>query len=258
MKPLIKWSGGKTDEIKYFEKYIPEYSCYIEPFVGGGAVYFYLEPTKAIISDIHTELIDFYTSIKNGKSQEIYNFMVQNKNNESDYYKVRNEFNVETTLDNAKRFYYLRKTCFRGMMRYNKSGIFNVPFGRYKKINYNDLLDEKYHSLLQNTQIFNKDFKYIFENFNDPSNFVFLDPPYDSIFTDYGYCQFGKEEHKELFNYFKTTKNKCLMVIGKTDFITELYKDYIVEEYDKNYRFKLYANRIGNEINTKHLIIKNY
>ena len=84
---------------------------------------------------------------------------------------------------------------------------------------------------------------------------MFLDPPYDSEFTDYGYCSFGKEEHEKLAECFKNTKIKCLMIIGKTDFISNLYKDYIVDEYDKKYRFKLHSGRVGNEINTKHLII---
>jgi DNA adenine methylase len=87
---------------------------------------------------------------------------------------------------------------------------------------------------------------------------MFLDPPYDSEFTDYGYCTFGKEEHKKLANCFKTTNIKCLMIIGKTPFIEELYKEYIVADYDKKYRFKLHSGRIGDEINTKHLVIKNY
>lgn len=87
---------------------------------------------------------------------------------------------------------------------------------------------------------------------------MFLDPPYDSEFTDYGYCKFGKEEHKKLAKYFKETKIKCLMCIGKTKFIEDLYKDYIIDEYEKKYRFKLYAKRIKNEINVKHIIIKNY
>ena len=101
-------------------------------------------------------------------------------------------------------------------------------------------------------------FEYIFANYNNEHNFMFLDPPYDSEFTDYGYCQFGKKEQEKLAKYFKETKIKCLMVIGKTAFIQELYKDYIVDEYDKNYRFKLYDGRVGDEINTKHLVIKNY
>lgn len=259
LKPLIKWSGGKSDEIKMFEKYFPEhYTKYIEPFVGGGSVYFYLNPVNAVISDVHTELIDLYKSIGNGKGQEIFDFMKENPNDEHTYYKVRDEMEINDTLDSAKRFYYQRKTCFRGMLRYNKNGKFNIPFGRYKTINYNEIINKDYEMLLGRTEILNKGFDYIFENYNDENNFMFLDPPYDSEFTDYGYCQFGKEEQKNLALLFKNTKIKCLMVIGKTKFIEELYNGYIVAEYDKKYRFKLYDNRIGDEINTKHLIIKNY
>ena len=87
---------------------------------------------------------------------------------------------------------------------------------------------------------------------------MFLDSPYDSEFTYYGYCKFGKEEQTKLSNLFKQTKIRCLMIIGKTKFIEDLYKDYIVGEYDKKYKFKLYSGRVGDEINTKHLIIKNY
>lgn len=263
LKPLIKWSGGKSDEIKIFEKYFPdnlnthEYT-YIEPFVGGGSVYFYLNPQKAVINDIHSELIHLYKSIGNGKSQEIYQFMQNTPNEEEIYYKVRDEMEIKNQLDSAKRFYYQRKTCFRGMLRYNKNGKFNIPFGKYKTINYSDLLNKDYEILLSRTEILNNTFEYIFENYNNENSFMFLDPPYDSEFTDYGYCKFGKEEHEKLANYFKNTKIKCLMVIGKTNFIEELYKDYIVSEYDKKYKFKLYNNRVGEEINTKHLIIKNY
>ena len=259
LKPLIKWSGGKSDEIKMFEKYFPEhYTRYIEPFIGGGSVYFYLNPDNAVISDVHTELIDLYKSIGNGKGQEIFDFMKENPNDENTYYKVRDEMVINDTLDSAKRFYYQRKTCFRGMLRYNKNGKFNIPFGRYKTINYNEIINKDYEMLLGRTEILNKDFDYLFENYNDENNFMFLDPPYDSEFTDYGYCQFGKEEQKKLALLFKNTKIKCLMIIGKTKFIEELYSGYIVAEYDKKYRFKLYNNRIGDEINTQHLIIKNY
>ena len=258
IKPLIKWSGGKSDEIKMFEKFIPEYKTYIEPFIGGGSLYFYLNPQKAVISDVHPELIDLYKAIGDGHSSEIYDFMEKTPNNEETYYKVRDHMEIKTPIDNAKRFYYQRKTAFRGMLRYNKDGKFNIPFGRYKTINYSDLKNPCYEALLKRTEIYNKGFETIFEKYNDKNNFVFLDPPYDSEFTDYGYCKFGREEQIKLANLFKTTKNKCLMVIGKTDFIVELYKDYIVDEYDKKYKFKLHSGRIGDEINTKHLVIKNY
>ena len=259
LKPLIKWSGGKSDEIKMFEKYFPEhYTLYIEPFIGGGSVYFYLNPVNAVISDVHTELIDLYKCIGTGKGKEIFDFMKENPNDENTYYKVRDEMEINDMLDSAKRFYYQRKTCFRGMLRYNKNGKFNIPFGKYKNVNYNEIINKDYEILLGRTEILNKGFDYIFEKYNDENNFMFLDPPYDSEFTDYGYCKFGKEEQKKLALLFKNTKNKCLMVIGKTKFIEDLYNGYIVAEYDKKYRFKLYDNRIGDEINAKHLIIKNF
>ena len=259
LKPIVKWSGGKSDEIKMFETHFPEnYDQYIEPFVGGGSVYFYLNPKNAVISDVHSELIDLYKSIGKGKGQEIYDFMKNSPNDEHTYYKIRDEMEIKDELDRAKRFYYQRKCCFRGMLRYNKNGKFNIPFGRYKTINYNEIINKDYEILLRRTEILNTGFEYIFENYNNENNFMFLDPPYDSEFTDYGYCQFGKEEQKKLALLFKNTKIKCLMIIGKTKFIEELYNGYIVSEYDKKYRFKLYDNRIGNEINTKHLIIKNY
>lgn len=258
LKPIVKWSGGKKDELKQILPHIPNtFSTYLEPFIGGGALYFHLNPDKSIINDVHKELIDFYQSIKDGHINEIYEFMNHHKNDEETYYKVRSYDNSKV-LDNAKRFYYLRKTCFRGMLRYNKKGKFNIPYGRYKNYNYEDLKNKEYEKLLKRTDILNGSFENVFEKYNSSDNFMFLDPPYDSEFTDYGYCMFGKEEQKKLAQCFKNTKIKCLMIIGKTSFIQELYKDYIVDEYDKKYRFKLHSGRVGDEINTKHLVIKNY
>jgi len=258
LRPIVKWSGGKSDELKNIIPHVPkDYTTYLEPFVGGGALYFNLNPTKAVINDVHKELVDFYQSIKNGHAEEIYEFMKKHPNEEEVYYKVRSYDNTEM-LDNAKRFYYLRKTCYRGMLRYNKKGGFNIPFGRYKTYKYEEIKNKDYEELLKRTEIFNKSFEYIFDNYNNSENFMFLDPPYDSEFTDYGYCTFGKDEQRKLAKCFKETNIKCLMIIGKTPFIEELYKDYIVGEYDKNYRFKLHSGRVGDEINTKNLIIKNY
>ena len=208
LKPIIKWSGGKKDELKNILPHIPEnYTCYLEPFVGGGALFFHLNPEKGVINDIHKELIDFYQSIKNKNSIEIYNFMKEHPNNEETYYNVRS-LQVNNPLDNAKKFYYLRKTCFRGMLRYNSKGEFNIPFGRYKNYNYEEIKDKNYEELLCRTEIYNKNFEYIFENYNSENNFMFLDPPYDSEFTDYGYCKFGKKEQEKLAECFKKPKIK--------------------------------------------------
>jgi len=258
LSPLVKWSGGKSDEIAQILPYMPPtYTTYLEPFVGGGALYFHLKPQKAVINDIHPDLIALYRAVAMGKRQDIQQFMTTHKNDETTYYQVRG-MATPTPLDKAKQFYYLRKTCFRGMLRYNSSGEFNIPYGRYKTINTEDLDNPEYETLLGRTTILNGSFLDVFRDYNSPNNFMFLDPPYDSTFTDYGYCSFGRPEQEALAKAFKETQIKCLMVIGKTDYISKLYAGYIAGTYDKKYRFKLHSGRVGDEINTKHLVIKNY
>jgi len=258
MKPLVKWSGGKSDEIKYFLRYIPKYKLYIEPFIGGGALYFYLNSKNNVINDIHTDLVNFYQQIKLGNGIEIYKLMKQYNNDESTYYYIRDKFVPKNDVEKAFVFFYLRKTCYRGMLRYNKKGKFNIPFGRYKTYNYEILLDTKYKDLLSRTIIHNNDVGHIFERYNSNDNFVFLDPPYDSEFTDYGYCKYDRNNHLKLYEWFISTNNKCMIIIGCTTFIENLYKDYIVDSYHKKYNFKIHSGRVGNEINKNHLIIINY
>ena len=152
VKPIIKWAGGKADEIKHILKYIPsDISVYLEPFVGGGALFFHLQPENAVINDVHKELIAFYRAIKNGNASDIYEFMETHPNEEDTYYTLRGSECI-TTLDVAKRFYYLRKTCYRGMNRYNKKGQFNTAHGRYKNVNYENLLDTEYEEILNASQ----------------------------------------------------------------------------------------------------------
>lgn len=259
MKPLVKWSGGKSDEIEHIKPHIPdEYDTYIEPFVGGGAVFFDLKPHKAVINDIHPELINFYQQIKEGNGVRLYDVMKDIETDEDNYYFMRDIFEPENKFEEALQFYYLRKTCFRGMLRYNANGKFNIPYGRYKTINIEELKNEDYHNVMLNTEILNKDFSYVFDNYNSKDNFAFIDQPYDSVFTDYGYCEFKRDDQERLANYFKTTDIKCLMVVGETDYITQLYDGYIVDSYPKKYKFKIHSGRVGDDINTNHLIIKNF
>jgi DNA adenine methylase len=258
MIPLIKWSGGKRDELQHILPFIPAYTRYIEPFVGGGAVFFHLAPPSAVISDVHPELIAMYRTIQRGGGKQIHDFMSTHPNTEDVYYQVRDQFVPTTDVEKACKFYYERKTCYRGMLRYNKKGKFNIPFGRYARIQYDDLLNPAYQELLARTVIRCDPFETIFAEYDDPNTFMFLDPPYDSEFTDYGYCSFGKEHHLRLAECFKTTKSKCLMVIGATPFIRELYAGFIVKEFEKKYAFKLHSGRVGTEINNVHLVIANY
>jgi DNA adenine methylase len=259
LSPLVKWSGGKSSEIAKFAHYYPHsFNRYIEPFVGGGGVFFNLNFKNNVIADVHTELINFYTQIKNGHALEIYERVSKFGVEEETYYFVRDKLDVSDPIDDAVRFFYLRKMAFRGMLRYNSKGKFNIPWGRYKSVNFELIKNPDHTDLLKNTDIRLASFETIFQEFNDEGNFVFLDPPYDSKFTNYGYCSFDREYHSRLADLFKATKNKCLLVIGESTFIRDLYKEYIVESYHKKYMFKLYSGRIKDEIDNRHLIIKNY
>ena len=185
--------------------------------------------------------------------------MKKNKNKEKTYYNVRDTLELIDDITKACRFYYLRKTCFRGMIRYNKDGHFNIPFGKYKTCNFEMLKDKCYYNLFKSITIYNTDFEDVLNKYDNEDTFVYLDPPYDSTFKNYGFSKFGEEEHQRLFNWFKNTKCKVLLIIGKTEFIEKLYKGYIKGTYDKNYKFRIKERRIkAEDIDNKHLIITNY
>lgn len=270
LKPLCKWSGGKRDEIKEFKRFYPsEFDRYLEPFAGGAAVFFDLEHGgENVINDVHPELVNFYYQMALGHSQEIYDLVSSWGISEQDYYYVRGGgkklpkgspvFIPSNDIEKAAQFIYLRKTCFRGMIRYNSEGKFNIPWGKYKSVNFNDLINPRYTSLLERTTITLGDYSVVFDNYNGPNNFFFIDQPYDSTFSDYGGDDFTRQNQIELFEKFSTSDSKCLMVVGGSPFIRELYQDYIVHEYPKNYSFKIYAGRVGSEINVNHLVITNY
>jgi DNA adenine methylase len=259
MKPLFKWSGGKAREIKNFKMFYPwGFDRYIEPFVGAGSVFFDLNFKNNIISDTHYELINFYQQIKEGNSKRIYELMKEQKYTEEEYYYIRDDFSPSNKIEEAFRFLYLRKTCYRGMLRYNNKGHFNIPFGRYKNINYDVLLNKNYEDLLKRTEIYNNSYEEIFEKYNSNENFIFLDPPYDSTFKKYGTLSFDREQHLNLFHYFTSTKNRCLLIIGKSDFIESLYEKYIHGRYWKKYLFRIHSNRITSDIDNEHLIIRNF
>jgi len=270
LKPLCKWSGGKRNEIQYFKKYYPkDFKVFLEPFAGGAAAFFDLNfEGLNVINDIHPELINFYKQISLGYAEEIYNLIISFGLGEKEYYIVRGggkklingeiPFKPTTDIERAAQFYYLRKTCFRGMLRYNEKGQFNIPWGKYKTVNFEDLKNKNYTELLSRTDIMIGDYTKVFEKYNSQDNFYFIDQPYDSVFNDYGFDNFDRKKQIELSEIFKNTESKCLMVVGGSDFIRELYDGYIKFEYPKKYAFKLYDGRVGDEINVNHLIITNY
>ena len=264
LKPLIKWSGGKRDELDVIKRHIPdEYSSIIEPFAGGASLLFHLNPEdhiSTVICDTHPDLINLYKQIGNGHSAEIKRIVSSYTFSEEGYYHVRDEIEPINDIERAAKFFYLRKTCYRGMLRYNANGKFNIPWGRYKKVSWEELDNPMYGNLLERTEIMNEDFSQVFEKYQDEGTFMFLDPPYDTPFNSYGPAgSFTQDDHKRLHECFVTTPTKCLMVISETPFIRGLYRDYIVEEYEKKYRFRLHSNRVNpDNIDRKHLVIKNY
>jgi DNA adenine methylase len=270
LKPMCKWSGGKRNEIPIFKKYYPKkFDRFIEPFAGGAAVFFELNfDGLNVINDIHPDLINFYKQISLGHSEEIYRLVKSFGVGEMEYYIVRGggkklingetPFKPKNDIERAAQFYYLRKTCFRGMLRYNDKGEFNIPWGKYKTVNFEELKNKEYTDLLSRTDIMIGDYVKVFEKYNSNENFCFIDQPYDSVFNDYGFDNFDRQKQIELSEIFKTTQNKCLMVVGGSDFIRELYDGYIKFEYPKNYAFKIHSGRVSDEINVNHLVITNY
>lgn len=283
MKPLVKYRGGKSKEIPHLIKHIPHFNGrYIEPFFGGGAMFFYLEPKNAIINDINAKLMAFYKGVKldfetlQKELLEIENIYRINRKkfeelkaktptervedkNEALYYQIRDMFNdlADKKYSDALLYFFINKTAYSGMIRYNSKGEFNVPYGRYA--NLNTSLATKAHSqLLSHTEMYNLDYKDIFE-MAEEDDFMFLDPPYDCVFSDYGNTEhkdgFNEKNHTELANAYKQLKCKALMVIGRTPLTEKLYGDLIVDEYGKSYAVNI-RNRFKSE--ASHILISNY
>jgi DNA adenine methylase len=158
MNSPIRWVGGKRKEIKYFEKYIPNFDIYVEPFIGGGALYWYLEPEKAVINDINENLINFYQVLRDEYSN-LSNGVKTYLNNKDFFNSVVNKLNnkeYQNNIEQAEIFYYLNKTAFSGKWRVNSKGMFNSSFGYYEKDNYKNIKD-CYSDILKRTEICNQD-----------------------------------------------------------------------------------------------------
>lgn len=368
MQPLIKWPGGKSSEIEYIKDIIPsQYERYVEPFCGGAAVYFYLEPQKAIINDISANLTSFYELIKKedadfksymyelnllwesikvkakssiSKLEDLFmqykyakilkeeakillcNYILELLKNEEYsildksllikemkrtlvdkffrtfnneiklgvelsnedlqenlltgvsagiYMAARAEFNdLEHCIGLMKKeyckkialFYFVREFCYGSMFRYNKNGDFNIPYGG-KGYNHKDykkkldlIFDEKTISLLKNTEIKNSDFEKVLGELTE-NDFVFLDPPYDTDFSDYENKSFDKQDQERLAKSLEKTKAKFILIIKNTPFIYNLYNKecFKIKSFDNNYA---YCVKNRNDRKVEHLIITNF
>lgn len=204
-KPLLKWAGGKSQMLSDIIPLIPSnYGRYIEPFIGGGALYFALAPEGGIIADSNPELVNLYQTVADEVESVIAHLRLLT-NTEEIFYKVRAlDWTKLSKAQAAARTIFLNRTCFNGLYRVNKSGGFNVPFGRYKNPK---IIDEESlraaSTLLQKTTIVLGDYKTVLKEHALPGDFIFLDPPYLPIseysdFKRYTKEQFYEEDHVEL------------------------------------------------------------
>ena len=222
--PPLKWAGGKRWLVPYLMPIWQKYSSrrLVEPFCGGLAVTLGLLPKRGLLNDINPHLVNFYRQLKSGLT-----FDIQMENDSDLFYRQRERFNAlikeqkHKTSEAAQLFYYLNRTCFNGLCRFNKSGFYNVPFGCYKTINYKE-------DFLEFKPFFaNWDFQC--GGFNQlniiPDDFIYADPPYDVEFTQYSAGGFNWDEQILLAHWLKEHSGPVVLSNQLTPRIEELYSD---------------------------------
>ena len=273
LKPAIKWVGGKRQLIPKLMEYKPKkFNRYYEPFIGGGAFLFALQPTKFLINDLNSELINMYKVIKTS-TEELLEILeeYQSKNTKEFYLKIRaidrdpKRFSKLSNIERAARLIYMLKVDFNGLYRVNKKGQFNVPYGRYKnpKIADHDVLVEiqKFFNRTEN-KIICGDFERAVED-TEKGDFVYFDPPYvpltdTSDFTSYTSEGFGLEDQKRLRNVFYSLGEKGVKVMlsnSDTPITREIYKNANIHEVQATRAINSVAKKRGK---VGELIITNY
>lgn len=277
MVPFVKWAGGKRQLLDEITKRLPiEFNKYIEPFVGGGALFFAMQADNhnpKRINDTNHQLINCYIQIKDSPDELMEelnllrdhhnNLVINNEDVDAFYYEVRDQFNeriLETELRviDAARFIYLNKTCFNGLYRVNGSGRFNVPSGKkgivslYSKEN---IINNS--RSLQETDIRIGDFedacKYL-----RAGDFVFFDSPYYDTFDSYQSGGFSINDHIRLARLFKRLAKRgiyCMLTNSNTDFIKELYDGFQIDEVDVK---RLISSDVNTRTGTEVIITSNY
>jgi len=191
-KPFLRWAGGKSWLVKYLDQIIPRtFNNYHEPFLGGGSIFFYLQPkSHSFLSDLNSELIETYEAIKSD-APSVIKVLKTFRNNENDYYRIR-ERNYKSVIQRAAKFIYLNQTSYNGIYRVNLNGVYNVPFGFRKKdfLNASNLLAAQ--KCLANTTIKHQDFFDISKNIK-PMDLVFLDPPYTVSHNNNGFIKYNEK-----------------------------------------------------------------
>ena len=292
-KPFLKWAGGKGQLLSQLSEHLPERISrepftYIEPFVGGGAMLFYMlqhfgNIKKAVINDINEDLILTYRTVKDdvealisklAKIEEDYYAVVEQDKRSQLFYEIREQYNQHdgNAIERVSQLIFLNKTCFNGLFRVNKRGRFNVPFGKYANPTIcNAEVLRADSQLLQSAQveICQGDYAQILRHI-DGLTFVYLDPPYrpldaTSSFTAYAKGDFNDDDQRALAAfchqlsdagcYWMESNADCSAKNPEDTFFEELYKDFRIE--------RVYASRFINANPEKRgklteLLIENY
>ena len=238
-KPILKWAGGKTQMLGDLIPKVPtSYGRYIEPFFGGGAMFFALQPENAVVADSNPELINMYRQVAD-HVDDVINYLKEYENTSEMFYAVRSlEWTSLPKAEAAARTIFLNKTCFNGLYRVNKQGRFNVPFGKYKnpKICDEDGLRAA-SEVLKKAEILCGDYLLVLEHYAQPGDFVFLDPPYlptseYSDFKRYTKEQFYEEDHVELAKMIMTLHERgCHVILTNSNhpLVHELYAPFTID-----------------------------
>lgn len=272
VKPFVKWVGGKRQLLPELLPRLPDaIDCYWEPFLGGGALFFAIQPERAQLSDLNIRLINAYQCIQHHPDL-IISYLKRFKNEEDFYYSIRESFNEYSPVrsdvhpaEQAARFLYLNKTCFNGLYRENQSGKFNVPFGKRKSVNF---VDEENlmacHKLLSSpgVKVGPGDFGYV-SDYATGNDFVYLDPPYvplnvTSSFTQYTKDDFGPEEHNRLLNMCIELDNngvKWMQSNSTAPIVLEMYKNFNIEFVEAKRNI---SASIDGRTPVQEVIIRNY
>lgn len=270
--PFIKWLGGKTQLLPELRKRMPEYTgTYVEPFAGGGALFFDIQPADAVLNDVNPRLVNLYITIRDNKDELVdslicyeseYNTLSNIRAKKDFYYQNRTEFNArgfetELTVDDAAKFIFLNKTNFNGLYRENADGKYNAAFGWKENIS---LFDEtkltNCSAALKNVDIMNGDFEGACKGLT-AGDFVYFDPPYYSTFNGYQKGGFSEDDQVRLYNLFQRLTESgvsCMFSNSNSDFIKNLYAGYNIDVVP----VKRNINRNGNARHGEEVIITNY
>lgn len=263
-KPFLKWAGGKRRLLTQYSTLFPrQFSCYFEPFLGGGAVFFYLEPEIAVLYDINAELVNAYIAVRDHVDDVIERLRAMPYDRDF-YYRTRaQQPDALSQIERATRTIYLNRTCFNGLYRVNKKGQFNVPFGRYKNPRICDEPTLRAASaVLQGKRIHTADFATVV-NEARAEDFVYFDPPYyprneQNGFTGYTADGFNAEEQRRLADTFRALDQMgCYVMLSSSnsEMIRDLYEGFNITEVTSNYPINCRKSGRGP---VKEIVIRNY